>query len=42
MNFKLEFIRLFDMWIKEVEESGENVQAMLIKAVKDAFLKWYG
>lgn len=39
MTFEIE--RLFRMWIRELENDGEWVQAGIVETVLKAFILWY-
>jgi hypothetical protein len=41
MNIENEISRLFGLWIVELEDANEHMQATLVRAVLSAFLKWY-
>ncbi len=41
MIIRYEIVRLFGLWINELRDNGEWLQASIIEAVLNAFLIWY-
>lgn len=41
MNFKQEFVRVFNLWLADLDEAGDVLQYGIVKAVYSAFLKCY-